>query len=122
MKKKIGMVIILALLVGLFVKGRAYYEDRYVGETYYGRIGENQDMTFKTQYSSDGKPMDKAIDYKVKIYNDKEERTVNFQRYEGSDYFKPGDYIEVEASNQISLGEKLIDKKDIPSNILEKIK
>ena len=121
MKKKIVKVIILALLVGGFTKGKAYYEDRYLGQTYYGKIPEDQDMTYKMQYSDDKKPIGPAISYELDVYNDKEKRRVSFERYRGSDYFKPGDYIEVSASRQISLGEKLVDKKQISEELLRKI-
>ncbi|WP_100065510.1 YxeA family protein [Miniphocaeibacter massiliensis] len=127
MKKLMGFLIgiILIGLIGLGVyKGKEYYNDRYVGETYYIVVPENQSLELEKQYADNGEELGLGKEYKLIGYNKKgESKELEFtvRTDNPKDLFKRGTYLAVESSNQIVLGEKSIDKSEIPDNVLKLI-
>lgn len=127
MNKKIGLgvLVVIFLAMGMYAikSGSDYYNNRYIGSDYYGKISLNQNVEYQDVYDDRGKRMDRAIDYTVMVYNEKgEKRIAQFSRYEGQTIYEPGSYIKVNLSKQIVLKQEGIDFDAIPIAVKECLK
>ncbi|OXX84333.1 hypothetical protein AVM15_05035 [Paraclostridium benzoelyticum] len=124
MKKTLGILIAVAIIVGGALWAKGYYNNRYVAsETYYTQVPTDEVNKDSWLVNSEGEKQEKGKEYKLIGY-DKEgnKREVDFtKRGTAKDYYTPGTYIKISASKTISLGETTINKEDVPAKALEKI-
>ncbi len=124
MKKTLGILIAVAIIVGGALWAKGYYNNRYVAsETYYTQVPTDEVNKDSWLVNSEGEKQEKGKEYKLIGY-DKEgnKREVDFtKRGTAKDYYAPGTYIKISASKTISLGETTINKEDVPAKALEKI-
>lgn len=124
MKKTLGILIVVSIIVGGALWAKGYYNNRYVAsETYYTQVPTDEVNKDSWLVNSEGEKQEKGKEYKLIGY-DKEgnKREVDFtKRGTAKDYYAPGTYIKISASKTISLGETTINKEDIPAKALEKI-
>lgn len=126
MKKLVKLVVFIGL-VGLAVvgvtKGKEYYNNRYVGTKYYAVVPKNQSTQPEMIYDNKGDEIGKGKTYDLKSYNGKETRVLNFTVYreKPEELLQPGTFLEIEASSEIVLGEKIIKRDEVPANILQEI-
>lgn len=119
----IGSIIVLIFGFTLF-KGVDYYQDRYVGSDYYFRVPSDVGMDIETIYDINGKAVDYGKNYNFKVINvEGELKNVQFTflTEDKSKLLQPGEYVKVEASNQISLGEEVVNKEAVPSEIVDNL-
>ncbi len=124
MKKIIKFILILGLigLVALgVIKGKEYYENRYVGTSYYAMVPADESTEVEPIYDDSGDEMGKGRNYALKSYNGKEERILEFTVYKDKpeELLQPGTFMKIEASKQIVTGEKIITREEVPENILK---
>jgi uncharacterized protein (TIGR01655 family) len=119
----IALIVILIVIGFVGIKGKEYYDDRYVGTDYYLQIPVDQDMTLETMHSNNGEDVGTGKEYKLIAYNeDGESKTVEFSVYgDETALLKPGTYLKVTASNQIVLKEKIISREEVPDQALSLI-
>lgn len=119
------VVIVLLMTIGFgTVNAKKYYNDRYVGSTYYGKIPTTMSMEPKMLYGDKNREMGYGKEYNIKVYNESgNERIAEFEVISDNpeEYYKPGTYLKVEMSKQIVVKQKPISKEDIPENILKLI-
>ncbi|MCU9815792.1 YxeA family protein [Paraclostridium sp. AKS73] len=124
MKKTLGILIVVSIIVGGALWAKGYYNNRYVAsETYYTQVPTDEVNKDSWLVNSEGEKQEKGKEYKLIGY-DKEgnKREVDFtKRGTAKDYYAPGTYIKISASKTISLGETTINKEDVPAKALEKI-
>ncbi|MEN2256286.1 YxeA family protein (plasmid) [Paraclostridium benzoelyticum] len=124
MKKTLGILIVVSIIVGGALWAKGYYNNRYVAsETYYTQVPTDEVNKDSWLVNSEGEKQEKGKEYKLIGY-DKEgnKREVDFtKRGTAKDYYAPGSYIKISASKTISLGETTINKEDVPAKALEKI-
>lgn len=124
-KYRVILSTVIVLLFGFIVfKGVDYYQDRYVGSDYYFRVPEDVGMEIETIYDINGKAVDYGKNYNFKVINvNGELKDVQFTFYtqDQSKLLQPGEYVKVEASNQISLGEEVVNKEAVPSEIVDNL-
>lgn len=124
---RIGVVLVMVLL-GLSVIGfmgyRAYgyYQDRYVGEEFYGKIPEDATIDLETIYDFQGNPQDMGHEYSITGYNqDGETRTLEFTVYSDNveGLYPAGSYVKAEASKQLVVGQQMVSREEVPAAVLE---
>ncbi len=124
MKKTLGILIVLSIIVGGAVWAKGYYNNRYVAsETYYTQVPSDEVIKDSWLVDSDGKKQDKGKRYKLIGY-DKEgkKKDVDFsQRGTAKDYYAPGTYVKVKSSKTLDLSQVPVKKDDVPKKALEKI-
>lgn len=124
MKKTLGILIVVSIIVGGALWAKGYYNNRYVAsETYYTQVPTDEVNKDSWLVNSEGEKQEKGKEYKLIGY-DKEgnKREADFtKRGTAKDYYAPGTYIKISASKTISLGETTINKEDVPAKALEKI-
>jgi uncharacterized protein (TIGR01655 family) len=132
-RKKTKMVVILiavaVLIIALAIVGRQYYQDRYVSSDYYTMVPLDYDVTPEPKYSDNGELMGQGKEYVLTVYStDGESREVSFNVYApGSglaserELPKPGEYLLVKASKTIVTNWNVVDKSQVPDEILAKI-
>lgn len=126
MKKIIKFIVligVLALIAIFVVKAKNYYNGRYVGKSYYAMVPSDQSTNAEMIYDDKGDEIGKGIKYELKSYDEKKERILVFTVYKEKpeELLQPGTFLEIEASDKIVLGEKIIKREDVPEDILEKI-
>lgn len=125
MKKKIGIVaVILIVIAGAFwVKG--YYNDRYVvSDYYYTQIPENEVNKDSWLVDADGVKQEKGKAYELVGYNAQGEAKEVYFTKKGSakDYYAPGTYIKVGASNTLTVDVEIVGETDVPQMALDNIR
>ena len=123
--KIIMIVLVVALVAFLAVMGKNYYQRRYVGTAYYGKVSADQSTKPVMQYSSgDRKEMGLGMDYEIKAYDEKgDERVARFDRYTENpkELLQPNEYVKFSLSKEIVLKHEVIDKSDVPQEVLAKL-
>lgn len=126
MKKKNIIIIITIIAIAfigfLGVKGKEYYEDRYVGSDYYTQIPADQDMTPEPILDREGVKQAEGKNYTLMAY-DKEgnEKKVEFSVMNPDNLLKPNTFLRVSASKQTVVNTTIIDQSEVPEKALEKI-
>lgn len=132
-KKKTTLGVVIAavaiLILVVAVLGRQYYQDRYVPSDYYTMIPLDYDVVPEPLYSSNGELMGPGKEYTLTVYSvDGEYREVSFNVYApGSglaaerELPQPGEYLLVKASKTIVTNWDVVDKSQVPEEILKKI-
>lgn len=124
MKKTLGILIAVSIVVGGALWAKGYYNNRYVAsETYYTQVATDEVNKDSWLVDDEGKKEIKGKEYNLIGY-DKEgnKRDFSFAKQgTAKDYYAPGSYIKISASKTISLGETTINKEDVPAKALEKI-
>ena len=125
MRKKTVLWIILAVVAVVAVAGtiwgKNYYETRYVGTEFYAMVPLDFDITPEPI----GVEMDAGKAYELTAYNDKgeaKEVLFNIWGEDSTKYPQPGDFLLVNASEQIVLGQSVISESSVPDVALAKIK
>ncbi|MDR2487693.1 MAG: YxeA family protein [Clostridiales Family XIII bacterium] len=125
----IVLVVVVALAAVLFVLGRQYYNDRYVGTDYYTMVPLDFDATPVPMYADDGEQMGMGKEYTLTVYNEAgESREVSFNVYApGSGLAAerelplPGAFLRVKASKTIVTNWNTVGKDSVPAKVLERI-
>jgi len=119
---------VLAVLgIGLALWGRGYYNARYVGTDFYAQIPaaavltpvEERDMAGNI-VEVDGQPR-MIINYIVTAFNDAgERRELEFTaRADNPNRPQPGDYLRLNASNQLVLNQAVVPQTAVPAHVLD---
>ena len=121
MKKIVGaFFLVLSLAAG--VLGWNYYQETYVGTTYYTIIPEGlekQDIK-----AMDGQIMGQGYIYKLTAINDAgQEKEVEFHVFTDGDYrqgdgYPAGTYLKVTASKKRVISQVIVVKDQVPANVL----
>lgn len=123
-KKKITIGIVAVVVVlGVFgiIKGKEYYDNTYVGETYYGQIPSNQSLEPQKLIGSTGESYT-AIEYTFNVYNKEgKELVASFEKDDVNNAYKPNAYIMVEQSKTRTVYDKEVSREDIPKDVLKYI-
>lgn len=121
-KKKITIGIVVVVIVfGVFgvMKAKEYYDNTYVGETYYGQILSNQPLEPQKLVGSGGENYS-AIDYVFKAYNKNGDEVVaSFEKDDVNNAYKPNAYIMVEQSKTRTVYDKEVSREEIPKDVLK---
>ncbi|OCN05278.1 hypothetical protein A4S06_09225 [Erysipelotrichaceae bacterium MTC7] len=125
-KVKLGIVaaIVLVLVALVIPVAKDYYDNRYVGSTYYARVPESYDTTPRTILSDAKEDMGKGVIYNLRVYNEAgDEKEVQFTRFEeDQSIIDPGTYLQLEVSeSSISQGEEVITKDEVPKALQSKL-
>lgn len=124
MKKTLGILIAVAIIVGGALWAKGYYNNRYVAsETYYTQVPTDEVNKDSWLVDDEGKKEIKGKEYNLIGY-DKEgnKRAFSFSKQgTAKDYYAPGSFIKISASKTISVGETIVNKDEIPSKALENI-
>lgn len=126
MSSLVKKIMLGLLVIGIgfgVISGRNYYNDRYVGKNYYLQVPADQDTKLEKLYDRNGKVADKGKEYKLTGFdkNGNEKQLDIIIRGKEEDLLQPGEYLRVEASKQIVVGEERINRDKIPKKALEKI-
>ncbi|NLH71091.1 MAG: DUF1093 domain-containing protein [Brooklawnia sp.] len=127
MKKQsvIVAVIVIALLVlAGVVWAKQYYDSRYIGQDYYTVVPLDEPVAVTDLLDSSGNPVDKGYAYKLVGFDtDLNRRVLEFDKRSTTldGLYQPGTYLRVSASAQIVLNETVIQRSDVPPQILEKL-
>ncbi|QIK58101.1 YxeA family protein [Erysipelothrix sp. HDW6A] len=126
MKKTVGIIgsIIAIVVVGFgIIKFKEYYENRYVaGDDVFVRIPDSQSVTLDDIVGDDESSLGKGKMYILTGYTEKgDKRDVEFTVYtkNAAELFQPGQYLKVEASDILVLGQKVISESEVPANVLK---
>lgn len=124
MKKTLGILIAVAIIVGGALWAKGYYNNRYVAsETYYTQVPTDEVNKDSWLVDDEGKKEIKGKEYNLIGY-DKEgnKRAFSFSKQGAAkDYYAPGSFIKISASKTISVGETIVNKDEVPTKALEKI-
>lgn len=125
MKKIIGLFLLLLLILGGYF-GYNYWKDTYKGETAYAIVPTRIPQKKQT-VDQDGKAQNGLYSYKYKLKFMKKNGEFQMMKFNITDYnpapLTPGSYIEVKISKKrLVEGPKQINKTDIPTSILNKLK
>lgn len=122
MKKIFGYVLGLGVLVGLIVWGGRYYNVRYrVSDTFYVMVPADVGLDLEDLKDDHGKIVDIGKDYVFIGHNidgDQRELAFTYSTSDPSNLLKPGMYLEVDVSDRIVVEHRVVDRSDVPSEIL----
>ena len=122
MKKVVGAFFLVLVAVATFF-GYQYYQDTYVGSTYYTVVPagiEKQDI-----HSMGGELMGQGYKYKLTAFNDKgESKEIEFSIITDGDYrqgdaYQVGTYLKVTASKKRVIQQEVVEKDQVPAKVLE---
>lgn len=125
MRKKIGIIIVIAIVICGAFWAKGYYNDRYVvSDSFYTRIPLDEVNEDSWLVDDNGIQQEKGKEYTLIGYNELgEQREIFFiKKGTAKDYYAPGTFIKVNTSKTIALGEEVIDESDIPQTALDKIR
>ena len=128
MNKKTKIVIVIlavVLVVFLAIMGKNYYQRRYVGTTYYGKVAADQSVEpINLRRSGDGKEIGRGMEYRIIAFDEKgNEQLAIFDRYteNSEDLLQPNSYVKFSLSEEIVLKHEKADRADVPESILAKL-
>lgn len=125
MKKKI-IIIILTLFIGFLVlKGKEYYNDRYVEDSiYYVYVPQSQSIEIEDLKDSSGNVVDKGKNYSFIGLNEKGEKKkleFSYSTEDSKKLIQPGSYLKISSSKTIVLGQEVILESQVPVQIFDEI-
>jgi len=121
MKKVVGVFFLVLIVAGAFF-GFKYYQDTYVGTTYYTVIPEG--MEKQDIKSMSGEVMGQGYIYKLTAVNDAgQEKEVEFHVFTDGDYrqgdgYPAGTYLKVTASKKRVISQVIVEKDQVPARVL----
>lgn len=124
MKKKIGIIIVIAVIICGAFWAKGYYNDRYVvSDSFYTQIPTDEINEDSWLVDADGVQQEKGKSYDLIGYNEAgESREVHFiQKGTAENYYAPGTYIKVNTSKTLVIGVATVEKSKVPQAALEKI-
>ena len=127
MKKRtalVSLIVVVALLVAGAVWAKKYYDARYVGHDYYTVVPLDEPVAVNDLYDREGKVVGSGYSYDLVGYDAAgQRRTLSFEEHADTleGLYAPGTYLRVNASSQIVLGVAVVDKAQIPPEILDKL-
>lgn len=124
MKKIIGIIAIVAIIICGAFWAKGYYNDRYVmSDSFYTQIPLDEVNEDSWLLDTNGEKQEKGKQYDLIGYNKSgEEKEVSFsQKGTSKDYYAPGTYIKVNMSKTITVGVEVVEQKDVPETALSKI-
>lgn len=116
----LGILAVIVVIVGVFY-GKAYYEDRYVGEDYYALVPKDQPIDLVTLYDATGGEMGLGREYELIAYNEAGNvRTASFAIYDnlGQQILAPGSYVKFSLSKTIVVKHQTVPKEEVPQKVL----
>lgn len=113
--KKIFGILIIVLLVFISYKGFVYYQNRYVGTTYYAKTSATP-AKIQDLLDDQGKKVNTGYSYSLIGVNEKgETKKVEFELTDSA--YPPNTYLEVRSSKEIVLKQATINESKIPKSI-----
>lgn len=123
MKKLVGIVIAVSLLIyGAFL-AKGYYNDRYVlSDSFYTQVPLDEVNEDSWLVDDKGVQQMKGKAYDLVGYNqDGTARELSFSvQGEAKDYYAPGTYLKINASKTIVIGQEVVEESQVPKIALEK--
>jgi uncharacterized protein (TIGR01655 family) len=122
----IGIVAAVALLLVGVVKGKQYYDNRYVGKEYFAMVPMDYDVTPEDLLDMDGNvamvngEAEQGKLYRLTAFNENgESKEVEFIAYaDRNELPQPGTFLHLSASNELVLEWGVIEKNQVPENVL----
>lgn len=128
MKKRIVLIIVivaaLALVAFVAVKGKEYYQNRYVGTDYYAVVPQSESIELVTLYDDSGREMGKGREYALTAVNEQgEQRVAEFSVHtdDAAKLLQPGEYLKISMSKTIVVKHQVINKAEVPETVLDKL-
>lgn len=126
MRKKIWLVILVVAIVGVIIWGKSYYDSAYVvSDIFYTQVplDEINSESYMTDMNGNVLKDQPGKEYDLYGYNeDGVCRNVYFSAIGTSEnYYKPGTYLLVEASERSCLTVKTVTKEQIPEKAFKQI-
>lgn len=123
-KRLVAVGLVVLILFGV-VSAKKYYDNRYLfDDAYYVYVPASQSIELEDLLDSSGKVVDKGKSYEfVGMNRDGETKRLQFT-YSTEDVTKliqPDSYLKVDSSKTIVLGQSVIQKSDVPVEIVDKI-
>jgi len=117
------------LVVAGAVAGKNYYDNRYVGSTYYAMVPLDYDMTETPVRAMDGREVGTGVEYRLTAYSDAgETKSVWFTVYDPSSSIsrgevppQPGTYLKITASKTTVIGWSVTSADAVPTTALAAI-
>lgn len=116
----VGVIILFVVALGAW-KGWSYYQDRYVGTTYYAVVPADSEVTLDNLVDASGKVAGKGHEYNLKAVNEKgETKDISFTVPADSldELYQPGTYLKVNASKQLVVKQSPITEEEVPVAVL----
>lgn len=113
----LAATLVIALLIAGLIRGKGYYEDRYVGRNYYTMVPPDYDLRPESMYSSDGKVVGLGKEFNLTAYDELGvPKEVSFPVYgdDSAGYPQPGSFLLVSASKQIVVEWSVIAEEEVP--------
>ncbi|WZU01170.1 YxeA family protein [Erysipelothrix sp. D19-032] len=123
-KNKAGAFLAVAILAvvgigGYFIKD--YYDGRYKkSDTFYVHVPMSQEATVTDIKDSNGKVVDRGRSYTFTGYNEKgnaREVSFSYQTNDASKLLQPGQYLVVDVSKTIVIGQEVIAESKVPDAV-----
>lgn len=125
MKKLIGYVLSVGVLVGLVVWGGRYYDSRYrVSDTFYVMVPDDVGVELEDLKDVDGEVVDTGKEYVFVGFNasgESRELAFTYSTSDVNELLKPGMYLEVDVSDTIVVEHRVVDRDVVPDEVLEMI-
>ncbi|CAM3653143.1 YxeA family protein [Erysipelothrix urinaevulpis] len=123
MSKKIMFFFGMVLFIFILVLGGRYYQKRYLASgEFYVKVPTDQSTEIDPLFNMDGKEVDKGKEYRFTAWDlEGNSRIVEFtfQTEDPQKLLQPGDYVKVETSDTLVLGEKIVAKEDVPQAVIQ---
>ena len=123
--KTVMFIMAIGLLFFIAIQGKNYYQRRYVGEDYYGKVASDQSVEpILLQGSDGGSEIGYGMEYAMLVYNAQgEERMAKFDRYSkySENLLQPNSYVKLSLSKEIVLKHEVVTQSDVPEGALVKL-
>lgn len=123
-KNKSGVFLAVVVLAVVGVGGfflKDYYDGRYKkSDTFYVLVPQSQETTVIDIKDSNGKVVDRGRDYTFIGYNEKgnaREVSFSYQTTDASKLLQPGQYLAVDVSKTIVIGQEVVSESSVPEAV-----
>ncbi|CAM3442237.1 YxeA family protein [Erysipelothrix anatis] len=123
-KNKSGVFLAVVVLAVVGVGGfflKDYYDGRYKkSDTFYVLVPQSQETTVIDIKDSNGKVVDRGRDYTFTGYNEKgntREVSFSYQTTDASKLLQPGQYLAVDVSKTIVIGQEVVSESSVPEAV-----
>jgi uncharacterized protein (TIGR01655 family) len=118
--KIVVAVAVLAVVAGGVAFGKDYYENRYVGSTYYAQVPEDMTYSLLDIVDDGGEVFDKGYTFELVAYDEQgDRREVEIRIYDDSvQPPAPGSYMQLELSKTLVLNWQPVAKADVPATVM----
>lgn len=117
MKRTFSLFGVLVLFGLGFIgyKTWTYYQDTYVGKTYYARIAQN--VPYQAIKDADGKVFDNGYSFKIPAYDTQGQKKIaEFTVYQKENPYPVGTFLKITASKKRVIEQTKISGREVPRN------